>query len=122
MLRENKYNYVKIKIPLGEFLNSVQGQNIGKGYSLDLPCVYKLKISEFSNELLKTFRGLLWDIQKNSSFAFHNPSDFELEILSFQRMIAILEKKYSEYFTSIEEDREILKKAEGKLYFAVIFK
>ena len=118
-LRENKYNYARIKIPLGELLNQEQAGAIGKGYSLDLPTVFKMKYSEFCVELLKTIRGLTWNIEKHTSFAFFHPSDFMLEAECLGKMIEALEKIYQNYETRVEEDREILKTATGKLYFAV---
>ena len=119
---ENKYNYARIKIALGDFLNNEQASNIAKGYSLGVSTVFKLKYSEFSVELLKVFRGFLWNIENNSSYSFFNPSDYRLELASIEKMKISLENIYNKFDTTIEEDEEILKNASGRLYFAVIFK
>lgn len=119
LLKENVYNYARITIPLGEFLSPDQASSLTKGYSLDLPVVFKLKYSEFSMELLKAFRGFSWDANANSSYAFFHPNDYDLELLSIDKMIQALEKIYSAYPTTIEQDEVLLNQSNSRLYFAV---
>ena len=122
VLKDNHYNYARIKINLGEFMNENQAESIAKGFSLDLPVIFKLKFNEFSCELLRIIRGFLWDINRNPSISFFSPIDLELEIAALEKFVQLLKKRYAEFPTSIEQDLEILQKDIGKkLYFAVFY-
>lgn len=119
VLENNHYNYARILIPLGDFLNPIQLSQLSGGFSPTLPTVFKLKHHELAGDLLKVFRALNWNIHVHSSAGYLNPMEFDLEILALDKMIEALNKIVRSFPTNIEEDEEILKNSHGKMYFAV---
>ena len=118
---ENIYNYARIKIKLGYFLDARQTSVLGKGYSLDLFAIFKLRNTEFCTDLLKSFRSFSWNIDIHTSESFFCPSDFSLELTSLEKMILVLKEILSEFPTTIDQDLNELNNSHYKRYFAVFF-
>ena len=119
-MRENIYNYARIKVRLEYFLSAPQAAALGKGYSPDMLTVFKLKSTEFCTELLKTLRSFSWTIDSNAVDTFFFPSDLDLEITCLEKMRNLLVHVLASFQTSIEEDLSLTHRSCAKLYFAVI--
>ena len=119
-MKENIYNYARIRVRLEYFLSPSQVAALGKGYSPDMLTVFKLKSSEFCMELLKTLRSFCWSIDTYSVDSFFFPSHLGLELVCLEKMKYLLEDVLAAFPTSVEEDRDLAHISSEKLYFAVI--
>lgn len=118
-MKENIYNYARIKIKLGYFLDESQSEALGKGYSPDLFTVFKLKANEFCTELLKTFRVFIWKFDTHKAESFFYPTDLSLELASLEKMKNALLEVLADFPSTIEQDEELIKNSQAKMYFAV---
>jgi hypothetical protein len=121
-IKNNIFNYARIKVRLGYFLNTAQTLALGKGYSADLQTVFKLRPKEICLDLLKVFRAFSWNIDSHTPEAFFLCSDLDLEIVSLEKMKGLLIEIMSNYPTTIDQDEEILKSATSRKYFAVRYR
>ena len=120
-MKDNKYNYARIKPKLRFLLNETQISFLGKGYNPDLFIVFKLKPDEICLDLLKALRAFSWNIKNHSSDSFFYCSDLRLELVSLNKMIILLENCVENFLTTIEQDENLLSHAKHRLFFAVSF-
>ena len=118
-MQGNVYNYARIKKRLAELLDDRQRQVLSGGYSLDDTVIFKVKENEFCADIVKAFRGFFWNIDEHEPDGFLNPKDLQLEIKALDRALDLLQESIAQFETTVEQDLEILAKAEYKNYFAV---
>jgi hypothetical protein len=123
VMKENKYNYARLKVPLGYFLNERQTAALGKGYSLDDVIIFKIRAKEFCQELLRAFRSFSWNIDLHSPTAYFNPANLDLEMEAIGKMLNLLEYTLNSMQSTVEEDEQMIQKCENsRTYFAVNYK
>lgn len=118
-MQGNVYNYARIKRRLAELLDDRQRQVLSGGYSLDDTVIFKVKGNEFCVDIVKAFRGFLWDIDVHEPDGFLNPKDLHLEQRALDRTLQLLQESLAQFETSLEQDLQVLGQAEYKNYFAV---
>jgi hypothetical protein len=121
-MKDNCYTYARIKTSLDFFLSPRQRQDLSGGYSLNDTVIFKVRSNELCLDIIKAFRGFLWDIDIHDSESFLNPKDKELEEIAVEMTLDFLFRTFHSFRTSIEEDEQELKTAEYKKYFAVFAK
>ena len=119
-LKENYYNYAKIRVLLKELAeNEEQAEFLTK---MDAYCNFKLKKKEISLIFLRALRGLYWKNEYPTK-AFFEPVLPELEIKVVKNAIRILRKVLDQFPTSLEEDLTILtQEIPLRKYFAVLYR
>lgn len=121
-MKDNVFSYARIKVALENLLNNRQKQVLSGGYKLSDVVVFKVKNNEFCIEMLKSFRGFLWDVDVHDPEAFLNAKDLELDLEACGIMKNFLENYFRGFTTSIEEDERLLSQVTYKAFFAVIHK
>mmetsp|Transcript_32477 Transcript_32477/g.32197 ORF Transcript_32477/g.32197 Transcript_32477/m.32197 type:complete len:118 (+) Transcript_32477:348-701(+) len=58
-LKNNKYNYARIKFTLNQLLQPVQVEKLSKNYNGKMQMAFKIKRSKLNLELIGVLRGLL---------------------------------------------------------------
>lgn len=120
-LEKNVYNYARIQIKLGTMINFQQAEVLTGGFKIDSGVLFKLKMHEFSLDLLKVVRSFMWT-QDLSANAFLHPSDYVQEIRVLQKFQQTLQNFYSAFKTTLEQDLELLPSLSGKKYLAVLYR
>ena len=119
-LKENWYNYARIKILLKELANS--DEQLEFFNKIEAFCIFKMKKKEICLELLRTLRGISWKTDYSTD-SFLHPKLIELELSSISKAILILEKVISSFPTSLEEDLLLLtQELPLRKYFAVLYR
>ena len=121
-IKNNPFDYARLKINLEEFLSFSHINKIPNGYDPNNEAVFKLKFQEFPLKLLSAYRAFLWNIDQHPASAFYNPVDLHLELACIQKITQKLISFYESFATTIEEDQILLKTASIRLYFAVILR
>lgn len=121
-MKENVFNYARIKVALENLLDNRQKQVLSGGYKLSDVVVFKVRKNEFCLDMLKSFRGLLWKIDVHDPEAFLNAKDLGLDLEACGIMRNFLENIFRGFRTTIEEDEKLLSQVTYKAFFAVINK
>lgn len=119
-LKENHYNYARIKVLLKELAsNESETEFFGK---IEAFCIFKLKKKTVCMELLRTLRGLYWKNEYPSE-VFLNQTMPEHELKVIRQAIIILTKVLSQFPTTLEEDLNILtQEIPLRRYFSVLYR
>jgi len=118
-MKENVFNYARIKTTLEQLLDNRQKQVLSGGYKLTDAVIFKVRNNEFCVEMLKSFRGLLWNIDVHDPEAFLNAKDLELDLEACGKMEKFLEEFFGTFKSSIEDDERLLGSVSYKAFFSV---
>ncbi|CAG9319310.1 unnamed protein product [Blepharisma stoltei] len=121
-LKDNKYNYARIKVNLTDLSSNLNQIQYMINSSLDGIYAFKIRERHLCLDLLRVIRALKWS-NKFPEAAFFLPASIDLEIQTFEYAKNILNRWISRYPTTYERDLELLQENPPlKLYFALVYR
>ena len=121
-MKNNKYNYCSLKIPLNSLLSFKQTRKISEVYDVYSFVKFKFKENSLNLSFLQFLRRINWK-KKYIFKAFFSGKNLKLEEKILNLAFDVLFSQSQEFETSLEEDFEALKNSKShRHYFAVYYR